>query len=85
MTANIRAVPSLYRKGGWGGWDVIRDEPDGTITTLKSGLKPQEARDMAAALRLDEIVKKTDELIELLSAADPEDERVARHFQEPED
>jgi len=68
----IRAVPSLYRKGGWGGWDVIRDEPDGTITTLKSGLKPQEARDLAERMNHYDVV-------------DPEDERVARHFQEPEE
>lgn len=63
----IRAVPSLYRGGGW---DVIRDEPDGRMTVLHAGMRPQAARDLAAAMNY--------------PVADPEDERMARYFREPE-
>ena len=103
-TATIRAVPSMYRNGGW---DVVHDEPDGTITEMARGLKMQQAHDMAKRLNctaartlaewaqiLDCTPERAAKAIDILIAkglicetpvTDPEDERVARFFAEPEE
>ncbi len=69
---SIRAVPGLYRNSGW---DVIRDEPDRSMTILLQGVSQQYAHDMAAILNVRGI----------LAPEPPEDDRVARRFAEPEE